>query len=125
MKQIRIYNRVFRIEKTIYSIQGINLPRPVSYRQIGFFLIGLFLMLILNLFPPIKWVDYNLVKFVGFPLLFTWFFTHKKLDGKAPHRFIIRYIEHLLSAHHFARYQELEKPVGKYYQYDGEVVYRR
>lgn len=124
MKQIRVYNQVFRIEKTVYSIQGINLPLPVSYRQLAFFVGTLALMVVLNKFPPISWVDYFLVKFVGIPGIVAWFFTRKTLDGKAPHRFILRYLEHLFSPHHFARYREIEKPRGNRYQYEGEVAYR-
>ncbi|TCS96959.1 TcpE family conjugal transfer membrane protein [Hazenella coriacea] len=124
MKQIRVYNQVFRIEKTVYSIQGISLPIPVSYRQMAFFVGTLLIMVILNLFPPFNWVDYYLVKFVGIPAIAAWFFTRKTLDGKAPHRFIIRYIEHKLNGHHFARYQEIERPRDRCYRYEGEVIYR-
>ncbi|SHE82154.1 TcpE family protein [Seinonella peptonophila] len=124
MKQIRIYNRVFRIEKTVYSIQGIHLPLPVSYRQMAFFVVSLLIMICLNLLPPLSWIDFYLVKFIGVPFLVTWFFTRKTLDGKAPHRFLYRYFEHLFSNHHYARYQKIERPKEKYFQYDGEVVYR-
>ncbi|MBA4549180.1 conjugal transfer protein [Thermoactinomyces intermedius] len=124
MKQIRVYNQVFRIEKTVYSIQGIHLPLPVSYRQMAFFVGALIVMVILNKFPPVSWIDFFLVKFVGIPALVSWFFTRKTLDGKAPHRFIIRWIEHFFSPHHFARYKEIEKPRDHVYQYEGEVSYR-
>lgn len=124
MKQIRIYNQVFRIERTVYSIQGIPLPIPVSYRQLAFFVGSLFIMLVLNTLPPFNWVEYYLIKFLGIPMLVSWFFTRKTLDGKAPHRFLIRYFEHLFAHHHFARYQKLEKPAGDNYQYDGEVIFR-
>jgi hypothetical protein len=124
MKQIRIYNQVFRIEKTVYSIQGIPLPIPVSYRQLAFFVGTLCFMLILNAVPPFNWIEYYLLKFLGIPMLVAWFFTRKTLDGKAPHRFLFRYFEHLLSKHHFARYQKLEQPAGEKYQYKGEVAFR-
>ncbi|MFC7443210.1 TcpE family conjugal transfer membrane protein [Laceyella putida] len=125
MKQIRVYNQVFRIEKTVYSIQGVNLPLPVSYRQMAFFVGTLIIMVILNRFPPISWVDYFLVKFIGIPALVAWFFTRKTLDGKAPHRFILRYLEHFFAPHQFARYQEIERPKQKYFQYEGVVPYRK
>src|SRR4051812_29929379 len=110
MKQIRVYNQVFRIEKTVYSIQGIPLPIPVSYRQLAFFVGTLVVMLALNTIPPFNWIDYYLVKFLMIPMLVSWFFTQKTLDGKVPHRFLFRYFEHLLSKHHFARYQNINKP---------------
>lgn len=125
MKQIRVYNQVFRIEKTVYSIQGVHLPLPVSYRQMAFFVGTLIIMVILNRFPPFSWVDYFLIKFVAIPGVVAWFFTRKTLDGKAPHRFLLRYIEHFFSPHHFARYQEIEQPRNAYFQYEGEVPFRR
>ncbi|RAL27035.1 TcpE family conjugal transfer membrane protein [Thermoflavimicrobium daqui] len=124
MRQIRVYNQVFRIEKTVYSIQGIHLPQPVSYRQLAFFVGTLLVMIILNAFPPMNMIDLFLVKFIGIPFLVAWFFTRKTLDGKAPHRFIIRYLEHRLNSQHFARYKNLEKQANKY-QYDGVVAYRK
>lgn len=124
MKQIRIYNQVFRIEKTVYSIQGIPLPIPVSYRQLAFFVGTLFVMLLLNTMPPFSWFGYYLVKFLGIPILVSWFFTRKTLDGKAPHRFLFRYFEHLFSKHHFARYQIIDEKKGEKYQYEGEVAFR-
>lgn len=125
MKQIRVYNQVFRIEKTVYSIQGVSLPLPVSYRQMAFFVGTLVIMVFLNRFPPFNWVDYFLIKFVAIPAAVAWFFTRKTLDGKAPHRFILRYIEHAFSPHFFARYQEIEQPKKRYFQYEGEVPFRR
>ena len=125
MKQIRIYNQVFRIEKTVYSIQGISLPIPVSYRQLAFFVGALFVMLLLNTLPIFNWFgNYYLLKFVGIPILVSWFFTRKTLDGKAPHRFLFRYFEHLLTNHNFARYKKIEKPTNEKYQYEGEVAFR-
>lgn len=124
MKQIRVYNQVFRIEKTVYSIQGISLPLPVSYRQMAFFAVTLLIMIILHKFPPFSFIDFYLIKFVGIPAIVAWFFTRKTLDGKAPHRFMLRYLEHLFSGHHFARYKEIEQPKRKYYRYDGKVAYR-
>lgn len=121
MKQIRIYNHVFRIEKTVYSIQGMPLPVPVSYRQLLFFVGTAMVMILLNHFPPVCWIDYHLIKFVGIPFLVAWFFTRKTLDGKAPHRFILRYLEYKLTPHLFARYKPIEHSAC---QYEGAVAYR-
>lgn len=124
MKQIRVYNQVFRIEKTVYSIQGVHLPIPISYRQLAFFTAALFVMILLNKIPPFSWVEYFLIKFIVIPALVAWFFTRKTLDGKAPHRFILRYIEHKISRHQFARYQELKPSKDSLYQYEGVIAYR-
>jgi hypothetical protein len=125
MKQLRIYNQVFRIEKTVYSIQGISLPIPVSYRQLAFFIGALFVMLLLNTLPIFSlFGNFYLVKFVGIPMLVAWFFTRKTLDGKAPHRFLFRYFEHLITHHHFARYKKIAVKTNEKYSYTGEVAFR-
>ncbi|WP_052807294.1 TcpE family conjugal transfer membrane protein [Risungbinella massiliensis] len=124
MKQIRVYNQVFRIEKTVYSIQGIHLPIPISYRELAFFTGTLFVMILLNKVPPFSLVEYFLIKFIAIPALVAWFFTRKTLDGKAPHRFILCYLEHRFSNHRFARYQKITPKKESVYQYDGIVAYR-
>lgn len=123
MRRLRVYNNVFKIEKTVYSIQGINLPVPVSYRQMAFFVATLFIMILLNMLPPLNLVNFYLLKFIGIPVLSAWFFTKQTLDGKAPHRFLWRYFEHYFSPHRFARYKEITNSKGKW-QYDGVVAYR-
>lgn len=127
-----MYNSVFRIEKTIYSIQDIRLPVPVTYRQMAFFVATLILMIILNQLPVIGWalnnvpiISVEIIKYVAIPAAVAWFFTQKLMDGKKPHRFLWRYFEHrVLSPHRFSRYQELEVPRGKGWRYEGVVGYR-
>jgi hypothetical protein len=80
-------------------------------------------MLFLNRFPPVSWIDYHLVKFIGFPFFVAWFFTQKTLDGKSPHRFIYRYIEYSLSPRVFSRYAKIKRSRGLK-SYEGEVGYR-
>lgn len=131
MRILRVYNKVFRIEKTVYSIQGMSLPFPVSYRQMAFFVGTLGLMILLNILPGTRWIFQNvpilnayLVRFVGIPAFSAWFFTQKTLDGKAPHRFLWRYLEFWISPHWFRRYEEVEQPRDGKWQYEGVVAYR-
>lgn len=133
MKVLRTYNQVFRIEKTVYSVEGIRLPFPVTYRQAGFFVSTLALMLVLNSIPPLHWamdsvplLNTYLVKFIGIPALSAWLLTKKSrlMDGKAPHRFLWRWAEYQLSPRRFRRYQEIEEPKGGKWQYEGVAAYR-
>ena len=51
-KILRTYNSVWTVEKVLYGIQDIPLPIPLTYKQIGFFSGGVFIIWILNHFPP-------------------------------------------------------------------------
>ncbi|SGO61240.1 TcpE family [Mycobacterium tuberculosis] len=133
MKVLRTYNQVFQIEKTVYSVEGIRLPFPVTYRQAGFFVGTIALMALLNIFPPTSLVmdsipilDTYLVKFIGIPALSAWLLTKKSrmMDGKAPHRFLWRWGEYQLSPRRFRRYQEIEEPRGGKWKFEGVAAYR-
>jgi hypothetical protein len=124
MKVMRTYNSVWKIEKVLYGIQDIPLPLPVTYRQLGFFTLGFAMMWVLNLFPPFSILDLVLLEFVVIPALFAWYFTKQQLDGKAPHRFILRVIQFYFEPHVHNRYKEMistKKPL----KFDGKVAYRK
>lgn len=130
MRTFRVYNSVFRIEKTVYSVQGIQLPFPVTYRQMAFFVGTLAVVMVLHAIPFTRWLmdatwilDSYLAKFLGLPALSAWYFTRQTLDGKAPHRFFIRYLEFKFSPHRYRRYEEVEQPRGGW-QYEGSVGFR-
>ncbi|OWR25669.1 conjugal transfer protein [Saccharibacillus sp. O23] len=124
MRRMRTYNSIWKVPRMLYGIQNIALPFPVSYRQVGFFFGGVVLMWILNKFPPFSFINLWLVEYVGIPGFIAWFFTRQVLDGKAPHRFIMRWIAFKLSAHDFNRYMETPKS-KKPYTYSSPVAYRK
>ena len=74
-KILRTYNSVWKVEKVLYGIQDIPLPIPLTYKQIGFFSGGVFIVWILNQFPPLSLLDLSLVEYIFLPGFFTWFFT--------------------------------------------------
>jgi hypothetical protein len=123
-KILRTYNSVWKVEKVLYGIQDIPLPIPLTYRQIGFFGGGVIIVWILNHFPPLSLLHLELVEYVFLPGLFTWFFTKQLLDGKAPHRFLIRVVQYHLSPHIRNRYKEVSD-VKKPYKYASKVGFRQ
>lgn len=123
-KILRTYNSVWKVEKVLYGIQDIPLPIPMTYRQIGFFGGGVFIVWILNHFPPLSLLDLDLIEYVFLPGLFAWFFTKQLLDGKAPHRFFLRVIQFHLSPRRYNRYKEVSEN-KKPYKYTSEVSYRQ
>ena len=123
-KILRTYNSVWKVEKVLYGIQDIPLPIPLTYKQIGFFSGGVFIVWILNQFPPFSLLDLGLIEYIFLPGLFTWFFTKQLLDGKAPHRFFIRVIQYHLSPHYeivIKKCQIVKRP----YKYVSNVGYRQ
>ncbi|WP_191567446.1 conjugal transfer protein [Metabacillus idriensis] len=123
-KILRTYNSVWKIEKVLYGIQDIPLPIPLTYRQVGFFGGGVFLVWVLNHFPPLSLLELGLVEYIFLPGLFAWFFTKQLLDGKAPHRFFISAGRYHLSPHRQNRYQEISDR-SKPYTYASKVGYRK
>lgn len=120
---MRTYNSVWKIEKVLYGIQDITLPLPVTYRQLGFFTLGFTIVWVLNMFPPFSILDLVLLEFVVIPALFAWYFTKQQLDGKAPHRFILRVAQFYFEPHVHNRYKEIvdtKRPI----KFDGKVAYR-
>lgn len=122
-KILRTYNSVWKVEKVLYGIQDIPLPIPLTYRQIGFFAGGVIVVWMLNHFPPLSLFELGLVEYIFLPGFCAWFFTKQLLDGKAPHRFMIRVIQYHLSPHHFNRYKEVSG-LRKPYRYASKVGYR-
>jgi hypothetical protein len=122
-KILRTYNSVWKVEKVLYGIQDIPLPFPLTYKQIGFFSGGVFIIWILNQFPPLSLLNLSLVEYVFLPGLFTWFFTKQLLDGKAPHRFFIRVVQYHFSPHLRNRYKEVSE-INKPYKFVSQIGYR-
>jgi hypothetical protein len=82
-------------------------------------------MILLNKVPPFSFIEYYLIKFIGIPVFVAWFFTRKTLDGKAPHRFLLRYLEYQTSPKMFARYQAIPTKKEAKIHYEGVVAFRR
>lgn len=122
-KILRTYNSVWKVEKVLYGIQDIPLPIPVSYRQGGIFVGGVVLVWILNHFPPLSLIHFNLIEYIAIPGFAAWFFTKQLLDGKAPHRFIWRWVQFHLSSHKFNRYKDISINKKKY-RYENKISYR-
>ncbi|WP_134704946.1 conjugal transfer protein [Ammoniphilus sp. YIM 78166] len=124
MRRMRTYTSVWKVPKMLYGIQDIAFPMPISYRQIGFFIGGVGLMWGLDQFPPFSFIGLPLVEYLVIPGFISWFFTKQLLDGKAPHRFILRWIAFQLSPHEHNRYKEMSRPKNPY-RYCSLVGYRK
>lgn len=88
MKKIKSYTSIWSVEKVIYAINDFKLPFPITFSQMAWFVGCLFLVITLNNFPPLSFIEGALLKFIGIPTSITWFMSQKTFDGKKPYRFM-------------------------------------
>ena len=79
MKKIKSYTSIWRVEKVIYAINDFQLPFPLTFSQMAWFVVILFGEL-----PPFSLIDGAFLKYFGIPVAFTWFVSQKTFDGKKP-----------------------------------------
>ena len=89
--EIRAYNKVWSIEKKVYAVGNIILPRSIAPRHIAYFVVVALLMGLL----PLGWLPWVL-RYVAIPFGVSQFMLKVKLDGKAPQRFLAALIDYAL-----------------------------
>lgn len=94
MKILRSYEKVWKMEKKLYSIERIQLPVPVKFITIGYVAACVLIMVILSRLPFLRWI-HPIIRYVVMPYFMAKFLEKKKLDGKNPIRFFIDYIKFL------------------------------
>lgn len=96
MKKIRSYTSIWSVEKVLYSINDLKLPFPISFTQMTWFVLSLFLMIILGNLPPLSLIEGAFLKYLGIPVGITWFMSQKTFDGKRPFSFLKSVITYVL-----------------------------
>lgn len=96
MKKIRSYTNIWNVEKVIYAINDFQLPFPVTFTQMAWFVVSLFTVIVFAELPPLSMIDGAFLKYVGIPVAVTWFMSQKTFDGKKPYGFLKSSISYLL-----------------------------
>lgn len=96
MKKIRSYTNIWNVEKVIYAINDFQLPFPVTFTQMAWFVVSLFTVIVFADFPPLSMIDGAFLKYIGIPVGFTWFISQKTFDGKKPYGFLRSSIGYLV-----------------------------
>ncbi|WP_268598309.1 TcpE family conjugal transfer membrane protein [Paenibacillus alvei] len=122
MRQMRTYNQIWKIPKMLYGVLDFTFPFPVSFRQLGIAAATFIVMVVLNKIPPLSLFDLWFTKFFIIPIASAWFFTKYQLDGKSPHKFVMRWLVFKLSHHRFNRYKHVH--IGKKHQYGSKVFFQ-
>lgn len=96
MKKIRSYTSIWNVEKVIYAINDLQLPFPITFTQMAWFVVSMFLVILFAELPPLSMIDGAFLKYFGIPVALTWFMSQKTFDGKKPHGFLKSSITYLL-----------------------------
>mgnify|MGYP002738440994 FL=1 len=98
MKKIKSYTSIWSVEKVIYAINDLQLPFPVTFTQMTWFVVSLFLVILFGNLPPLSMIDGALLKYVGIPVGLTWFMSQKTFDGKKPYGFLKSIITYIVNS---------------------------
>ena len=88
MKKIKSYTGIWNVEKVLYAINDFNLPFPVTFTQITWFVITEFIIILFGDLPPLSMIEGVFLKYFGIPVALTWFMSQKTFDGKKPYSFL-------------------------------------
>ena len=88
MKKIKSYTGIWNVEKVLYAINDFNLPFPVTFTQISWFVITEFIIILFGDLPPLSMIEGAFLKYFGIPVALTWFMSQKTFDGKKPYSFL-------------------------------------
>ena len=88
MKKIKSYTGILNVEKVLYAINDFNLPFPVTFTQIMWFVLTEFFIIMFADLPPLSMIEGAFLKYFGIPIALTWFMSQKTFDGKKPYSFL-------------------------------------
>lgn len=57
MKKIKSYTGIWNVEKVLYAINDFNLPFPVTFTQIAWFVMTEFIIILFGDFPPLSMIE--------------------------------------------------------------------
>lgn len=57
MKKIKSYTSIWSVEKVIYAINDFQLPFPLTFSQMAWFVVSLFVVILFGELPPFNMID--------------------------------------------------------------------
>lgn len=88
MKKVKSYTGIWNVEKVLYSINDFNLPFPITFSQMAWFVLTEFVIILFADLPPLNLIEGAFLKYFGIPVALTWFISQKTFDGKKPYSFL-------------------------------------
>lgn len=86
--KIKSYTSIWSVEKVIYAINDFQLPFPLTFSQMAWFVMALFVVILFGELPPLSMIDGVFLIYFGIPVAITWFVSQKTFDGKKPFGFL-------------------------------------
>ena len=65
LKKIKSYTGIWNVEKVLYAINDFNLPFPVTFTQITWFVITEFIIILFGDIPPLSMIEGAFLKYFG------------------------------------------------------------
>lgn len=84
MKKIKSYTSIWNVEKVIYAINDLQLPFPITFTQMTWFVVSILFVILFSNIPPLSFIDGAFLKYLGLPVAITWFMSQKTFDGRNP-----------------------------------------
>lgn len=88
LKKVKSYTGIWNVEKVLYSINDFNLPFPITFSQMAWFVLTEFVIILFADLPPLNLIEGAFLKYFGIPVALTWFMSQKTFDGKKPYSFL-------------------------------------
>lgn len=124
---IPTYNRVWKLDRYIYSIGNQPLLRPINLKALSYFIFVWMGVAVLTATPPFRQIGEllsssigfihsmrNIIRFILLPVGITVFITKIKIDGREPHIFLFRYCSYYLHKNeHIERFKIKQTYVDK------------
>lgn len=71
LKKIKSYTGILNVEKVIYAINDFQLPFPVTFTQMTWFVLTLFIIILFGKLPPLFMIEGAFLKYLGIPIFIT------------------------------------------------------
>ncbi len=107
---LRTFGNVWKIDRKIYSVEGLKLLMPVTPNELLYFAVSMVISIMLIKVVPFYKNLHFFIKFVIVPFGLMKFFTKQKLDGKMPLKFFYDYIVYKLGPKRYARFKPVQQP---------------
>lgn len=86
--KIKSYTSIWSVGKVIYAINDFQLPFPLTFSQMAWLVMALFVVILFGELPPLSMIDGVFLIYFGIPVAITWFVSQKTFDGKKPFGFL-------------------------------------
>ena len=65
MKKKKSYTSIWAVEKVIYAINDFQLPFPVTFNQMAWFVLSLLFVIVFAHVPPLSMIEEVFLKYLG------------------------------------------------------------